>query len=546
MRLTRLLLLAIVPVLGCRDVGSAGGGTVIIGAPADADALLPGIVRGIQGRTVSELLFDRVADLGPSLVTIGDSGFEPRLARSWSWSADSLRLTLAFDPAARWHDGRPVTSADYAFALQLVRAPELGSSIAPDLAGIDSITTTDASTAVVHFARRDAEQFFAATLLVPLPKHLLDTIPAADLRTHAAARAPVGSGRFRFVSWEPDVRIEIVAVEDHYRGRPTLDRLIFARSADPASGIARVWAGETDVWEPLTPDLIAEAAKYPDVRVVTGPGYDYGFLAFNFRSRDGNSAHPIFGDRTLRRALAAGIDRDAVRRTLFDSLASTGLGPFVRAQPTADTTVRQIAFDRAAANATLDSLGWRPGRDSIRVRNRQPLRFSILVPTSSATRLRAAALLQDQFRQLGVDVRVESLEFQTFLERMNGRQFDAIIGAWRTAPSARGIRSTWGSPAIAGNSTQNSGRYANPEFDAAVTRALAALTLEERRAELRKAYEIINDDAAALWLYESRSAAAVHRRIQTPAWRTDAWWLTIGEWSIARDQRLPRDASVAP
>ncbi len=546
MRLRSLLLLALLPVLACRDAAGNGGGTVIVGAAADADAILPGIVRSIQGRAVAELMFDRIADLGPSLVTVGDSGFEPRLASRWRWSADSLQLTVEFNPDARWHDGTPVTSADYAFALRLVRAPELGSNIAPDVSGIDSIATPDARTAVVHFARRDAEQFFAASLLVPLPKHLLDTIPVANLRTHPAARAPVGNGQFRFVAWEPDVRIEIQAVDDHYRGRPTIDRVIFAKSADPASGVARVWAAETDLWEPLTPDQLAEAAQHPHVRVATGPGYDYGFLAFNFHAAGSDAPHPLFADRALRRALTAGIDRDAIRRTLFDTLAATGLGPFVRAQVTADTTVRQIAFDRAAANAALDSLGWRAGRDGIRQRNGRPLRFAILVPTSSVTRQRAAALLQDQFKQIGVDVQVEALEFQTFLERMNTRRFDAIIGSWRSTPSARGIRSTWGSPAIAGNSTQNAGRYANPEFDAAVTRALSALTLDARRAELRRAYELINDDAAAIWLYEMRSATALHRRIQTPAWRTDAWWMTLGSWSIASDQRLPRDAAPTP
>jgi len=546
MRLRLLLSLALLPAFACGDAGRGGGGTVIIGAAADVDALLPGIVRGTQGRAVAELLFDRIADLGPSLVTIGDSGFEPRLARRWSWSNDSLQLTLEFNPDARWHDGTPVTSADYAFALKTVRAPELGSNIAPDVSSIDSISTPDARTAVVHFARRDAEQFFAASLLVPLPKHLLDSIAPADLRTHEAARAPVGNGQFRFVAWEPDVRVEIVAVDDHYRGRPKLDRLIFAKSADPASGVARIWAGETDHWEPLTPDQLAEAEKHAHVRVITGPGYDYGFLAFNFRAANGEAPHPVLAERELRRALTAGIDRAAIVRTLFDTLASVGIGPQVRAQATSDTTVRQIAFNRAAANATLDSLGWRRGRDSIRVRNGRPLRFSILVPSSSVMRQRASALLQDQFRQIGADVRVESLEFQSFLERMNQRRFDAIIGTWRTTPSARGIRSTWGSPAIAGSSAQNAGRYVNPDFDAAVTRALSALTLEERRRELRTAYEIINDDAAAIWLFESRSTTALHRRIQTPAWRTDAWWMTVGSWSIPSDQRLPRDAALTP
>jgi peptide/nickel transport system substrate-binding protein len=540
--LSSFLLVAVAACAGDPSRGPSGG-TIIIGAAADADALVPGLVRGVQGRLVSELLFDRIADVGPGLNTVADTGFLPRLARSWSWSADSLVLTLRFDPDAQWHDGTAVSSADYAFALGLIRDPALASSLAADVAGIDSISTPDARTALVHFRSRDAEQFYAASLLVPLPKHLLDTIPVAALRTHPLPRTPIGSGRFRFVNWEPEVRLELAAVDDHYRGRPAIDRVILAKSPDPVSGLTRIWAAETDVWEPLTPDMLPEAARHAHVRVVAGPGFDYGFLAFNFQAPDGRGPHPLFGDRQLRRALTMAVDREAIVRTIFDTLGAVGRGPFVRAQRTADTTVAQIPFDRAAAAASLDSLGWRAGPDGVRRRNGAPLRFSILLPTSSAVRVRAAALLQEQFKAVGVDVRIEALEFQTFLSRNAARRFDAVIGGWRTTPSPRGIRATWGSPAIAGAAQQNAGSYANAEFDAAVVAALGALDMTERRAQLRRAYEIINDDAAAIWLFETRNAAAVHRRIILPAWRTDAWWMTLGDWRIDPAQRLPRDGA---
>jgi hypothetical protein len=57
----------------------------------------------------------------------------------------------------------------------------------------------------------------------------------------------------------------------------------------------------------------------------------------------------------------------------------------------------------------------------------------------------------------------------------------------------------------------------------------------------------MNADAAAIWLWETRNAAAVHARIRTPEWRSDAWWMTLGDWSIDLAQRLARDvAPVAP
>jgi peptide/nickel transport system substrate-binding protein len=101
----------------------AAGGTVIIATPADADALVPTIVRTSSGRLASELLFDRLADMGPERNTVGDAGFLPRLAQSWSWSADSLAISFDLDPRARWHDGQPVVAADVIAALRAIRSP---------------------------------------------------------------------------------------------------------------------------------------------------------------------------------------------------------------------------------------------------------------------------------------------------------------------------------------------------------------------------------------------------------------------------------------
>lgn len=88
----RLLPVLLLVIAACGDASSRGplGGTVIVAtaADADADAMLPPLVRSSQGRFASELLFDRLAEIGPSLNTIGDADFQPRLAARWTWSAD--------------------------------------------------------------------------------------------------------------------------------------------------------------------------------------------------------------------------------------------------------------------------------------------------------------------------------------------------------------------------------------------------------------------------------------------------------------------------
>ena len=537
----------VVTSCGGDSIAGRNGGTVVIGTPADADALLMPLVDGIQGRLVSELLFDRLADIGPALNTVGDVGFEPRLARSWRWSRDSLAIMFALDPAAKWHDGQPVRAADVVFGLKAIRDSGNVSPLVASTADVVSVTALDSLSVEVRFTRRSPEQFYSATLIVPLPEHVYGAIPSGALRTSAAARAPMGSGRFRLVRWESGVRIELAAVEDHYRGRPRLDRVLFSIAPEVATGLARLKAGDTDVWDPVPPAEIADVGAQSHLRLVTAPGFDYAFMAFNIRDpRNPAQPHPLLADAGMRRAITLAVDRAVLVKAIFDTLALPSLGPFVRAQATADTTLRQIPFDRAAADALLDSLGWKErGADGVRRRGGRSLAFTVNLPSTSRTRERAAVLIQEQLRAVGIAMSIERMDFPVFLAAQTSGKFDALMGATRTTPSPSGLRGSWASSAIPGGGTQNPWHYQSAAFDAAVDAGLGAMDPKESKAHLRRAYQQIIDDAAAVWLYELKNVSAVHRRFVVPAWRPDAWWLTLGEWSLDPAQRLPRDAAPA-
>lgn len=281
-------LLATLSVLGLfacgTDSGSSqNGGTVIIGALADADVLLVPLVDGLQGRTVSDLLFDRLAEMGPSLNTVGDVDFQPQLARSWRWSADSLAIVFSLDPDARWHDGRPVVARDVVLGFAVIRDSANASSFNAATAVVTAVTAVDSLSVEMRFASRTPEQFYAATQIVPLPEHVYGSIASGALRTSEAARAPVGSGRFKFVRWEPGARIELAAVDGHYRGRPKLDRVLFSITPELPTAMARLKAAETDVFDPVPPNEVADLAAQAHLNVFNSPSFDYAFVAFNFR-----------------------------------------------------------------------------------------------------------------------------------------------------------------------------------------------------------------------------------------------------------------------
>src|SRR5438105_2997323 len=162
----------------------ARGQTAIIVTTADADVLLPPVVQTIVGAAVSDQIFLKLADIGLGLNTVGDSGFVPRLARSWKFE-DPLTLAFTLDPRARWQDGVPVTAADVAFTFDVYRDTLVPAHARPLLDRIASVTARDERTAVFRFRHAYAEQFYDATHQMRiLPRHLLDTIPRARLASH--------------------------------------------------------------------------------------------------------------------------------------------------------------------------------------------------------------------------------------------------------------------------------------------------------------------------------------------------------------------------
>jgi peptide/nickel transport system substrate-binding protein len=518
------------------------GGTLVIAEPGDADNLLPPMTTSILGHAVADLVFDHLAEIGDSLQTTGDHGFEPQLADMWTWAPDSMSVAFHLDPRARWHDGVPVRAADVRFSLVLSKNPKLGSSIGPLLTNVDSVSVRDSLTAVAWFHAKTPESFFNIVYqLWVLPKHLLDTIPPERLATSEVVRHPVGSGRFRFVSWEPGTRLELMADTGNYRGRSKLDRVIWAITPNNNAAFTQMLSGEADLLENATPDQLKAVAGHADLRPFIWPSLQYVFLGMNSRDPGRHArSHPVFGDLRVRRAVSMAIDRHAMLQNVFDSLGAISYGPFPRTLATSDTTLGLPPYDPAHAAALLDSSGWTAGPDGVRHRNGRALAVRLLVPTSSAFRMAYAVLIQDALRKAGMTVTLDAEQFPSFLAKQTAGDFDLVLSGAGTDPNAGGAEQTWGTTAMP-PSGLNYVAYANPRFDALIDTASAAFDAAAAQRFASRAYQVIADDAPAVWLYDVVSYGVINRRFHIPAMRADGWWQHLADWTIPTDARIDRD-----
>lgn len=518
-----------------------------IAAGGDPDALIPPLVQTTTAAEVVDMMYDRLADIGDSLNIVGDRGFTPRLADRWTWSRDSLSIAFHINPNAKWHDGQPVRSSDVRFTIASTKDSTLAAPAATVITNIDSVSTPDSATAVFWFHARSPQQFYdAAFQNLIMPEHVWKGIAPAGWRGAPQAKNPIGSGQYRFSRWIPSAAVELVADTANYRGAPKIRRLIWSIGPDYTTLLTRFLGGETDLFESLRPEDLADVKKHPTLAVKTKPWLAYTFIQFNLRDpANHDRPHPLFSSRDLRRALTMAIDRAAIVRSTYDTLALPALGPTIRAYETTDPKLAQIPYDPAAARKLLDSLGWRlSGSDSVRVRSGRPLRFAISVPSSSRLRVQTAVLVQEQLRQIGVKVDVDQLSFPALVDKARKRAFDMYVGQWNTQPSPGAVIGSWG-VASSRNGGNNYGSYENPVFDAYVDSGVTAFDMGKRRQYLTKAYETIIQDAPAIWLAEPRQLVGYHSRLQLAPMRPDAWWSHLADWWIPSDKRIARD-SIPP
>ena len=530
-------------VLGCApsDTSCDGPcGTVVVDAWGAPEALLPVFTTSMDALAISSVMFLPLAEIGSDLNIVGDEGFEPRLARSWRFE-DAVTIAFEMDPNARWHDGQPVTAHDVAFTFDLYRDPVINSDEEDDLRSIQSVRARDDRTVVFTYTRPYREQFFDATYHMRIhPAHLLDTIPRASLQSHPLARNPIGNGPFRLVRWDADQTVELVADTAFFLERPGPARIVVQVVPNPNTILARMMAEEADFSVFIPPPFVDQIREAQHLTTVEFPSQTYSFVGFNFRDpNDLSQPHPLFRHRYIREALSIAVDRDAISQATFGDFGRVQSAPLSLASPLWDLDIPTIPHDTARARRLLENGGWSDSDgDGILDNDGQRLTFELSVPSSSGWRRQAATIMESQFRQIGVEMRIREMDFNTHDQQTQHGSFDASFSNLGQDPKPSGaIGGTWST-----TGANNYGKYSNPRFDSLVTATTSGTGPESIRQTWREALRVIQQDWPAIWMLTLTQVSGVHSRFENVVVRPDQnWGATIWRWRVRPDQLLPRD-----
>lgn len=536
-----LLLLTCPALLGAQNAP----GTVVIVTGEQATLPVPTLMEGRAARTanfdLADQLFLRLAINQPGRPPVGDAGFQPLLARSWS-RRDSLTLVFELDPRARWHDGAPVTSRDVVFTFGRALDPAISPSLAGLLRFVDSVTAEGEHRVVVRFRRAYASQLYDATYYVqPIPAHLLATVPADSLAQSAFVRRPVGNGPYRWVRSEPGQFIELAANTGYFLGRPGIARLVFRTAADPDARMNLMLSGEGDAMVNVIPPLVNHERLIArgEMRFLTTPSNGIGYLLFNSRAPgDSSRPHPILGDIRVRRALIAALDREAMVRAAYGPYARVPYGPASGLLWISALAPRADRQDLAEARRLLATAGWRDSdRDGTLDRGGQPLELAVILPGSSHARRQIAIQAQEQLARVGVRLAVLAIDGPVWSERHSSGNFDISFGSATQDPTPAGLTFSWSC-----SGRGNVARYCDPAVDSLMN---AAVLSRRNTAHLWvEVLKRIENEARAAYIYAPMNLVAVHRRIEGVQVRPDSPWLGLHQWRVPRARALARDAAL--
>ena len=500
--------------------GAAGADTVVGSGVSDIITLNPILANDGSSQTIWELMFDSLANLDPKT-----GNAVPSLADRWNISTDGLSYTFHLHAGVTWSDGQPLTADDVQFTFQTVLDPKVQTALRSRLDGVARVDVVDPLTVQLTLKAASCPALLGAAGIPIVPKHLLAS--SADFnKDDFGSSKPVGCGPYTFVEWKKDDHVTLAANPKHWRGKPNIARVIRKVVKDNTVTAAQLRAGETD-WAIVQPESIDDLKSDPHLGLIQYGNSTINYIVWNLD-------RPVFEDRRVRQALAYGLDRETLIKTVFNGQGEVLQSPILAFSWAFNANVPKYPYDPDRAKALLVDAGWTPGPDGIARKGGTPLRFALVTNSGNKARESVLTVAQDQWRKIGVDVRPQLLQLGTVNDKLQKtHDFDAVLSQY--VPSVDPDQTAvWSSKEYPGG--LNYSHFADPSVDAllAQARTVSGCDQAARKALYDRLQAALMGAQPVLLLYQPITFIAYDRTLRgiAPTVYARPQW-NLAQWSWA-------------
>ncbi len=494
------------------------GGRIVMPIGGEPSNLIPPLATDSSSHEVADLLYVSLLRYNK------DIQIEPYAAESFEILDGGRRFVFALKPGIRWYDGTELTAEDVEFTYKLMIDPNTPTAYAGDFLAVTRFVITGRYTFEVYYDKPFARAVatWASSIL---PKHALE---GEDLSKTKYSRQPMGCGPYKLKEWVENQRVVLEANPDYFESRPYIDEVVYRSVPDQSTQFMELKARTLD-YMGLTP------AQY--LFQTHGKKWEenfskYKYLAAAYTYLAYNLSHPLFSDVRVRQALAQAIDKREIIKVALLGQGEPTIGHYKPDSWAYNHAIEDWAYSPEAALAQLAEVGWkRETPDGPLMKDGKPFAFSIITNQGNEQRIKAASIIQNQLGRIGIQVKVRTIEWATFIkEFVDQRRFETILLGW-SIPQDPDAFDVWHSSKVAKPGLNFVG-YANAEADALLEEGRHTLEQDKRKPLYDRFQEILHRDQPYCFLYTPYALPIVSARIHgveaAPAgiaWNFIHWWI---------------------
>jgi peptide/nickel transport system substrate-binding protein len=312
---------------------------------------------------------------------------------------------------------------------------------------------------------------------------------------------PIGSGPFKFVRNEQDNEVVVMRNDDYWQARPKLASVRFAVVPDATTRALELRKGSADAEiNSLSADMLSSLRRDPGLAVEQGPGTAVQYVAFNLRD-------PVLRDVRVRQAIAYGIDVRPVIQYLWRNTARPADSLLPPEHWAYDRNLRPYAHDRDKARQLLISAGY-----SLTGGSR--LHLTMKTSTEETSRL-LAVILQQQLREIGIDLEIRTFEFATFYSDVQRGAFQMYTLRWvgGTNQDPDVFEYIFDSKSFPPRRANRS-YYSNPHVDQWIADGLEQIEPRKRKESYARIQEQLQQDVPSINLWYLDNVIVHTRRVR--------------------------------
>ncbi|UNU73207.1 ABC transporter substrate-binding protein [Moraxella nasovis] len=486
------------------DAKLAANQTITINNGAEPESLDPHKVSGVpESNLIRQMLIGLTT-------TDNDGNTIPGMASEWSTDDNKVWTFKIRD--AKWSNGDPVTAQDFEYSFKRLTDPATASPYATYLADFGVINAQDIVDGKTNPDQLGVKALDDKTLQITLaepvpyfPDVLIHTsvkpVNKKAIDTHGDKWTSPGNfvanGPYNLKDWQINERIVLERNPSYYDdANTTINEVVMLAVPESTTETSRYKAGEIDVTNSIPSDQFQQLKAELGDQVKVAPKLCTYYYEFNHTKAP-------FNDERVRHALSLAMDRDII----VDQILGQGQEVAYQFTPTSTQGMKNYtpewkSWDKAKrieeAKKLLSEAGYSESN---------PLNFELLYNTSEDHKKLAVAAASFWKDSLGfVNVNLNNQEWKTYLDTRRKQEHQMSRGGWcADYNEASTFLNTFKS-----DNSSNYGKYSNPEFDKLMLSTLGADVTPESRGEIyRQAEEVLDKDAATIFVYHYVSAGLV-------------------------------------